>query len=167
VKILHQQGFKVACLKWPNDILYNHQKLGGILIETQVISEDEFFLSIGFGLNVSLGEIDLTTIDQPAISLNQINHSVDRSALLALMVDQIIDSVQNFDKSCVESLLYDFNQLDTHQGKPVIVKLQNAEIVGDYLGVEKTGQIKVLTEHGVELFSSAEISLRGNESALD
>lgn len=40
-------------IKEPNDIMYNNKKIGGILTESKVISEQVKYLVIGIGLNTS------------------------------------------------------------------------------------------------------------------
>ena len=37
-------------LKWPNDLLFEGRKLGGILIESRPLDESLFYFAIGFGL---------------------------------------------------------------------------------------------------------------------
>lgn len=39
-------------IKWPNDIIYNHLKLGGILLETTQIGQTKYLL-MGLGINVN------------------------------------------------------------------------------------------------------------------
>lgn len=55
-------------IKWPNDLMINGKKMGGILCETASI---EGFLGVilGIGLNINLSETELNKIDKPATSL--------------------------------------------------------------------------------------------------
>jgi BirA family transcriptional regulator, biotin operon repressor / biotin---[acetyl-CoA-carboxylase] ligase len=46
-------------LKWPNDLLVEGRKIGGILIEAMVRPEGESRVLIGFGVNVGHGREDL------------------------------------------------------------------------------------------------------------
>ena len=39
-------------IKWPNDLLINEKKLGGILIETSSDGKDTLEIIIGIGINV-------------------------------------------------------------------------------------------------------------------
>lgn len=41
----------IAC-KWPNDILYNGKKLGGILLESFNTAEDKQWVVVGVGINI-------------------------------------------------------------------------------------------------------------------
>jgi BirA family transcriptional regulator, biotin operon repressor / biotin---[acetyl-CoA-carboxylase] ligase len=74
-------------IKWPNDIMLDDRKLGGILIE----SPDSRWMVAGIGLNVNndSGEIDR------AISLiDRCGHSIDRVPLLTEIVSQAIAHLQ-------------------------------------------------------------------------
>ena len=51
--------------KWPNDLLLNSKKLGGVL--TTVIDKSHFIF--GIGLNINNTEKQLCSVDQPATSL--------------------------------------------------------------------------------------------------
>ncbi|MFN8986287.1 MAG: biotin--[acetyl-CoA-carboxylase] ligase, partial [Burkholderiales bacterium] len=58
-----------AELKWPNDIVVDDQKLGGILIETQGDMLGPTVAVIGIGLNVRLPESIRLAIDQPVTDI--------------------------------------------------------------------------------------------------
>lgn len=57
-----------AQVKWPNDIILNHKKMGGVLSEVVNCGEKTASI-IGIGLNINTLESDIDTIDQPATSL--------------------------------------------------------------------------------------------------
>lgn len=160
-QVLRDKGYSGISLKWPNDILIENKKLGGILIETRAVGQDEFYLVIGFGLNVNLHTAELPRIDQPAISLHQTSAvPVDRHDLLSQLVSSIVDAVNHFEQFSIQNLLEEFNHFDRYQGKQVLVKTVHESFTGLYQGIEKTGQIKIKTKQGLQIFSAAEISLR-------
>lgn len=70
-----------AGLKWPNDVLIDGAKCGGILAE----SVDELVV-VGAGLNISLEPAELPRPD--ATSLRLVGARVDRHALLAGVLDE-------------------------------------------------------------------------------
>ncbi len=161
VESLQSLGVNDVSLKWPNDILLQGKKLGGVLIETKVLSQDEFYLAIGFGLNVNLTQQQCDSIGQPAISLNQLpDVAFTRHQLLVKLVSNILQQCTLFEVDSIDHLIEQFNQFDSFRGKQVIVKTRTEEIMGVTLGLERTGWLKVQTEQGVQSFSAAEISLR-------
>ena len=65
VRALSEIGINEIGLKWPNDIYWQHKKLGGILIEVSGESSGECHAIIGLGLNLYLPEKETTGITQP------------------------------------------------------------------------------------------------------
>jgi BirA family biotin operon repressor/biotin-[acetyl-CoA-carboxylase] ligase len=159
--VLRQQGFAEVELKWPNDIVVGVRKLGGILIESRPLLSDEFFLVIGFGLNIMLDENELAVIEQPAISLQQLAQKTPaRYPLMSALIAGILRDIMLFNVADIEPMLQQFARLDSFHQCEVEVKTRNGSVFGRYLGVHGSGQLQVETEQGVELFSAAEISLR-------
>jgi BirA family biotin operon repressor/biotin-[acetyl-CoA-carboxylase] ligase len=77
-------------LKWPNDLLYQNQKLCGILIETVPINTSHAIAVIGIGLNVNHMDENNITIDQPWTSLQKITHKThDRNQLIAHLLNAL------------------------------------------------------------------------------
>lgn len=67
LETLEETGLPVQ-VKWPNDIMLNNKKMGGVLSE--VVSSDEKTVTIiGIGLNINTPQSDIIKIDQPATSL--------------------------------------------------------------------------------------------------
>ena len=66
-QILESLGFDPK-IKWPNDLLLNGKKVGGILCET-ILHENKRGIICGIGLNVNMPKEMLDQIDRPATSL--------------------------------------------------------------------------------------------------
>ncbi len=78
-------------LKWPNDILINERKVGGILCESFKKNSAETSVIIGFGLNINLSKSSFPKdLEQMATSL-QIHalHPLDRYQLIQGIVSAI------------------------------------------------------------------------------
>ena len=74
-------------LKHPNDILKNKKKVGGILIENIIFNPDEIYSAIGIGLNITLPEKLLLSIEG-----NPGNLDIDREQVNDL-VPEILESI--------------------------------------------------------------------------
>ncbi len=158
---LRQNGYQGVALKWPNDILLEGKKLGGILIETRAKSAQEFYLVIGIGLNLHLSQLDQQQIDQPAIALSQVSDvSCDQQQLVTDVLGKVYQSVREFEVAEFDTLLQHFNEFDYLKGKPVLVKTQREEINGDYAGIQADGQICINVANQLRSFAAAEISIR-------
>lgn len=160
-QVLNAGGYTGVSLKWPNDILLQGKKLGGVLIETRVKAVDEFYLVIGFGLNINLPPLHQQHIDRPVISLHQVfPQPISRQQLLPQLVSHIYTSVSALDRNAMPALIEEFTHLDCFMGRQVEVLNGEHKITGIYSGLEENGQIKIKTEQGMQVFSAAEISLR-------
>jgi len=75
-------------LKWPNDILINERKVGGILCESFKRNVEETCVVIGFGINVNLPQTTFPKdLQQIATSLQiQAGRPLDRHQLLTIMI---------------------------------------------------------------------------------
>lgn len=81
IEVLQSLHFP-AKIKWPNDILINGKKMGGLLCET-VKADNLLAIIAGIGLNVNMTEEELKKIDRPATSLLQeCGQVTDQEALL-------------------------------------------------------------------------------------
>ncbi len=159
--VLHQIGYTGVSLKWPNDILIDGKKLGGILIETRAIAANEFYLVVGIGLNLNLDDDELRKIDQPATALNQIkNINCDQQQLVTSLISRVFQSIREFEPSQADALLERFKKYDHLTDKPVVVKTLNEDVFGHYAGLLADGQVCVSLADGIRCFTSAEISIR-------
>ena len=160
-KALQQSANTIVGLKWPNDLLFDGRKLGGILIESRPFGEDCFYFAIGFGLNVFMSDAELAEIPQPAASLVQaVAAEIDRTQVLTTSIDMVIRSIREFDHSAVQELVTEFAQFDALHGRPIEVIVGDSRVRGINRGITPTGQLQLETEQGMEIHSAAEISLR-------
>ncbi|MEI7554120.1 biotin--[acetyl-CoA-carboxylase] ligase [Candidatus Chlorohelix sp.] len=78
-------------LKWPNDLLREGLKVGGILAELEII-KGEPWLALGFGLNISLDEDDLLEAGIAGKAGNLVPYQVVmREELLAKVIEEFTD----------------------------------------------------------------------------
>jgi len=155
-----QTGLAVS-LKWPNDLLFGGRKLGGILIESRAHPGGGDFFAIGFGLNVFMSADELAEIEAPTTSLAQnLEAQLDRSAILLATLNAVIDAIRAFELDGIEQLIDEFSRFDAFHEAVVEVISAERRIAGVNRGISADGQLRLETEQGIELYSSAEISLR-------
>jgi len=148
-------------LKWPNDLLAQGAKLGGILTESRMHGE-RFFFAIGFGLNLALDDADRDAIGQPAASLERAaGRPVERDALLIALLDAVLAEVRGLDAADPAGLAGEFARYDAFHGREVeVVDGAGRRVRGIDRGIAADGQLRLETGAGLELFAAAEISLR-------
>jgi len=81
-----------AHIKWPNDIVVNGKKLGGVLTELGNVTDrgQLAYAVVGMGLNVNLAPEDLPeTMTPPTSLLAECGHTISRLELLARLLSEI------------------------------------------------------------------------------
>ena len=81
-------------LKWPNDILLNKKKIGGILIETKK-KHNIIYLVIGIGLNINQEEIPEKLQNLASSLLIENSRTVQREPLLAFILNEFEKTYKN------------------------------------------------------------------------
>ena len=171
-EVLDTQGYTEVQLKWPNDLIADSKKLGGILIELQGEATGPCTVVIGVGLNISLSEVEgeAEAITQPWIDLKQLDKSsnqsgvVDRNQLAAALLDQLGASLLAFEKQGFIGFKERWQHADFLQGKAVSVDYGGETIHGDYLGITLDGSVQINTSDGVKSLNGGEISVRATSN---
>ncbi|KTD18945.1 bifunctional biotin--[acetyl-CoA-carboxylase] ligase/biotin operon repressor BirA [Legionella jordanis] len=137
-------------LKWPNDLIWSHKKLCGILIEVIAESNGCAQVIIGIGLNVNTETDKLPIPDKPWCSLYEITGKrQDRNHLLANLIYQLHQHMREFLNSGFASFLSDWQTVDYLAGKLITVSQPNGLLQGKALGVNQFGQLCLQDEAGV------------------
>jgi len=141
---------KEAKIKWPNDVYFNNQKLGGILIENTIKGNFLKESIVGIGLNVNQKEFDVN--DDRATSLSKILHQdYDLDKLLSQICGAIesrylqlkANKNQLLDKDYLRRL---FRLDESHQFE---IAHQNFE--GVIKGVTPSGRLSMQLSNGEQM----------------
>lgn len=125
-------------IKWPNDLLWNDQKLCGNLIE---ITTDQCIV-IGIGLNVNSITQNHPLPDKPWCSLYDITQQTwDRNLLIATLLSQLDRHIQQLITQGMPSFLPTWHKLDYLLGRNISVSHHSQTLHGLALGIDMTGQL--------------------------
>ncbi|MFM7462350.1 MAG: biotin--[acetyl-CoA-carboxylase] ligase [Burkholderiales bacterium] len=156
-----------AELKWPNDIVVDDKKLGGILIETQGDMLGPMIAVIGVGLNVRLPESIKLAIDQPVTDLATVSAdtavaspALNRNVLLPAILAQLVAVLDQFQRGGFGSLSDQWRALHAHQGCWVDVNGATESFVAKVLDVSEDGALVVERDGARLRLTAAEISIR-------
>ena len=141
-------------LKWPNDLWWEGQKLGGILIETANQGPQRFAV-IGVGLNLT--QPQATDLRNPAAGLQQLLPGLDAATLLARVASPLVRALVNFEASGFAPLQAAFNRRDILRGKALVC---GDGRIGTGAGVDTRGALLLHTAQGLEAVLSDEVSVR-------
>ncbi len=147
-------------LKWPNDIVRETGKLGGILVEAASDGHATAAV-IGVGINVRLPAAAARAIGRPVADLAGAIGSPSRNALAARLLGEIAAAAAAFDRDGFGAFRAEWQRRHAWQGRRVRVLAPSRETVdGIAAGVADDGALIVDTPRGPERFHSAEVSLR-------
>lgn len=86
-------------LKWPNDLVHDWAKLGGILVETSGEMQGPTTAIVGVGLNYRLSEDTAGRIGQSVTSLSALgNPLASRNTLLAALLEHLERALARFER---------------------------------------------------------------------
>lgn len=158
---LARAGATGLSLKWPNDILWRHQKLAGILIEIAGDALGPTAAVIGIGVNVKLSDAIKAEIDQAACDLADAGCTTGRSALLACLLSELADVLQLFSTHGFGPLAAEWQRLHVYHDKNVTLKMPDGvSVAGKIAGAAHDGSLMLKTKSGMRRFYGGEISLR-------
>ena len=158
--VLERLGIGSMSLKWPNDILLEGRKVGGILIDVAHVS-NPLELVVGIGLNVGGGTLVREMIGQPVADIMEYCSRPLRNKLAVSAVHSVYQSIQIFETNGFQSFHDRWDELDALRGKPVIVSTQRDCTRGIARGIKDSGELCVETETGeIHHVIAGEISLR-------
>lgn len=153
-------GVEGVQLKWPNDVLHNGRKLGGILLEMSGDVSGECKLVLGIGLNVKMPDAGSRDIDQAWVDLTQLGMKASRNQLAAAILDRLMPMLASYDKGGFLNYKDRWQSLDAFFGKEVYVSSAQQRTEGVANGVADSGALRLLVDGSVQEFSGGEVSLR-------
>lgn len=148
-------------VKWPNDLVADGKKLGGILIQLRADSTAGAQAVIGIGINVRMPAAHAAHIDQAWCDLHQLGAgALSRNELAAALLDSLLPALKQFERQGLAPFLPRWQRLDALAGKPVRV-IEGADILeGTSFGISDSGALRVRQGERERLFHSGEVSLR-------
>ena len=161
VRSLHHHGLVDACLKWPNDIIVEGKKLGGILLETRGEMAGPCDVVLGIGLNYCLPEQVMQRIDQPVTDVySSLDQPVTRNALCGAIIDQAVQMFREFGNRGFSAFIDQWRRYDGYAGKQATLYMQDRSYTGKVLGVSQHGLLQLAIRGKVHQFANGELSLR-------
>ncbi len=152
-------------IKWPNDIVWQNKKLGGVLIESYQDSNETLAIIIGIGLNVNIQPDDPlwhSKIQRPWCSLLEITgHPIDRNLFLADLMIQLDRDIGQFLSEGFLPFKRAWDHWDYLRGKEITLLQINKNFTGIAEGITHNGAliIKDDSQH-THVFSSGEVTIR-------
>ena len=129
-------------VKWPNDIVYNNAKLGGILVDSIKVSPESGWLIMGLGLNISKAPLVDGSVSQ---CLADVVHDKipERSVIIASLIEAWLKLIQDYPQHGFADWQLAFHNIDRLYGKTISVQQHDRIFRGQALGVDQYGCLQL------------------------
>ena len=138
-------------IKWPNDILAENKKIGGILIENSIKNQHEIVSIIGIGINVNQSQFDnLPQASSLAILKKQ---PFDKEEILLKIAQQLQFNLENVQEESADYYWKRYHDLLYKRGiVSAFEDVQGNRFVGKIIAVTTEGKLQLELENNVISF---------------
>jgi BirA family biotin operon repressor/biotin-[acetyl-CoA-carboxylase] ligase len=149
-------------LKWPNDILWEGRKLGGILVELTGDAAGPSRAVVGVGLNVAMPAASAAAVDQPWTDLAAVSGPAPgRNQLATALLNRCLPLLADYSRGGFSRHREQWLGLDAFADRPVVVTSGTSRSFGVARGVDERGALLLETAAGTHRVRGGEVSLRG------
>ncbi len=150
-------------LKWPNDLLVNGRKAGGMLTEARIDADQIRDLVFGLGLNLNGRAANLPRdLQKTAISLADATGApLDLNRFAAALIGRVLSTYDQFLEGGYHDKFADlWKRFDVLRGRPVSVTQGTRTVAGTATGIDNEGSLIVRLDSGrTERFRAGEVTL--------
>lgn len=148
-------------LKWPNDIMWQERKLGGILVEMRGESVSGWEVVIGIGLNVHLPLSYAHVIDQPWVDLaTLLGRPPARNFLIGRLLYHLAQACHTYSHEGLNAFRAEWQARDILQGRMIHVQQGAHSHVGMACGINDQGALLMMRQGRLEPIWHGDISVR-------
>ena len=163
LRALSRLGFSGLALKWPNDIVQEDAKLGGILIDLRGEAAGPAFVVVGIGINVRLpraASAALRAEGVNAVDLAALGTPPPRNTLAAVLVAELAQALVEFGARGMAAFADEWQGADALAGQAVRVLHGGQQLDGLARGVDPNGALLLEMEGVRRRIVSGEVSVR-------
>jgi len=134
-------------LKWPNDLLIDDKKVGGILCESFKRNSSETCVVIGFGINVNLSESAFPKeLEQTATSLQiYAKHPLERDQLIQSIIPSMEQGWEALSTQGPSACRLAYSARCSTLGKQIVAKFPDGTTLGGVAqSIGEQGQLQMM-----------------------
>jgi len=139
---LHMNGI-LAGIKWPNDILLNRKKIGGILTE---LIDTTIILGIGINLKIRKFPPELRTAASSVFI--ETKKSLEKKMVYDLLCKQLDDCYLMLKNNQVSELLTKWRHYTVLLGQQVTIETGEGRLLGRVLDISNDGALVIMLPDG-------------------
>jgi BirA family transcriptional regulator, biotin operon repressor / biotin---[acetyl-CoA-carboxylase] ligase len=142
-------------VKWPNDLVVEGRKLGGLLIEAVVREPERAWAMVGFGVNARHDEDALPTLQ--ATSLRRLGVA-DRALRLESLAPMLAGAVWSELRVERDNWLDDYRARSAHRpGDRIECDLEGERVVGELVDFDIRGALRLRTADGERAVAAGDV----------
>jgi BirA family transcriptional regulator, biotin operon repressor / biotin---[acetyl-CoA-carboxylase] ligase len=150
-RALRALGAHSAALKWPNDLVVDGAKLGGILVETKSSGH----AVIGIGINCRRTPGLETRVRRDVAYLGT---SVSRNEVIQRVALALLEALEDFERHGLDALRTEWESMDAYAGQRLRVRLADGRVMsGIASGLGRDGSLQIHTKNGVRAVTSGRV----------
>ena len=163
---LRRLGARQASLKWPNDIVVQGRKLGGLLTQLRSEAGGPAYVVVGLGLNLDLPPAARAAIDAPGVvpvcDLREALEGAapERNRTAASVSSAMLEGLARFARDGFAPFAAEWDALDSLHGAAVRIVQGSGAIEGTARGVDPDGALRLERDGRIERYVSGDVSLR-------
>lgn len=159
--IERESNLKVEC-KWPNDLLVNNKKIGGILIEGSVKQNIVEHVVIGLGINVNQTQFS-GEFKTKATSLRlESRQYIDRTKLFKAIISSLETQYKSYAKTAFRSVIPLWEKRSTMLNKSILVSQSGNVFSGTVKGLSPEGGLILETNGSTKLLFAGDVTILGD-----
>jgi BirA family biotin operon repressor/biotin-[acetyl-CoA-carboxylase] ligase len=166
VRALESIGARGLALKWPNDILVDGNKAGGLLVDVEGDSRGPLRAIIGVGLNFSTSsELVSTVIAEGGVRPGSLADVLpgplpDRNALAAALLCSLYRVARDFGQAGFAPLAEEWRRHDYLEGRELLVQDGSGQFGGVGCGLGADGALLLRRADATVALVSGEVTVR-------
>lgn len=148
MQALESLGISGPRLKWPNDLLWERRKLGGILVEVAGETAGPCFAVVGIGLNLHMPMGADQDIDQPWTDLYRVTAGSppSRNHLASAVAGHLLNLLATWEETGFAPYVEPWCKLDAYADQKVTLVTRQGNLHGVARGIDETGSLMIERE---------------------
>ncbi len=152
-RVLERVAGLTIALKWPNDLVFDERKLGGILLELKAEAHGGAHVVAGVGLNVALPAALLAVAQRLAARRRRSHDGArqeppPRAVLAGALVNELAALLADYPTQGFAAYRTEWRSADFLRGRAVRLDEPAGRVFGTALGIDSDGALLVETEAG-------------------
>jgi BirA family transcriptional regulator, biotin operon repressor / biotin---[acetyl-CoA-carboxylase] ligase len=154
---LRRLGVAHAMLKWPNDLMVDAAKLGGILVETRSDGDSGTRAVFGIGINCRRDPRLAARLGRPLAALDELI-APSRNLVIREVARSLLAALERFERDGFAALRPQWERMHAHAGQRLRVRLAGGRsLSGIAAGLAGDGGLKLRNRRGEHVVRSGRI----------